>query len=211
MSRNTASDSVALTKAITIFNTKASAFAKATEAATEAMDVIKSFGAEKVAEYETQISAKRKEFDAATQDLEHQSKKRKLESDLKFEKDEYEAAKEVLTNHKEVPVKSVDLKALGDEVEKLRKSNQAELDVLKAQCKKDEANAVKAATTNQNLVHKAEIAELSAASKQKDGEIAALKNQISQQQNEIKSQRELTAKVAESGRSGAISQSFGKQ
>ena len=211
MSRGTASDSLALSKAITAFNTKSGAFVKAAESVTEAFSEIKNFGADKVAEYEEQISAKRKEFDTVSQDLEHQSKKRKLDSDLEFEKSEYEAAKKVLCKHKEVPIAEAELATLQQAVAAADAAHKAALDKALSDAKKSELGAVKAATTNQSLVHKAEIAEITAASKQKEAEVATLKQQILQQQKEIAEQRALTKSVAEAGRQGAISQSFGKQ
>jgi len=211
MSRGTASDSLALAKAITAFNTKSGAFVKAAESVTEAFESIKNFGADKVAEYEEHISAKRKEFDTVSQDLSHQSKKRKLESDLEFEKDEYDAACSVLKKRKEVPISAVELASLKNAVAAADAAHKAVLDKAISDAKRSEQGAVKAATTNQSLVHKAEIAEITAASKQKEAEVATLKQQILQQQKEIAEQRALTKSVAEAGRQGAIQQSFGKQ
>lgn len=211
MSRGTASDSLALSKAITAFNAKSSAFVKAAESVTEAFSDIKNFGAEKVSEYEEQILAKRKEFDMVTQDLEHQTKKRKLESDLEFERNEYEAAKKVLVKQRETPISVEDLNALNSAIAKSEGIHKTELDKAIGDGKRSEAAAVKAATTNQSLVHKAEVAEISAQIKQKEAEVATLSRQIEQQQKEIAEQRALTKSVAEAGRQGAIQQSFGKQ
>ena len=211
MSRSTASDSLALSKAIAAFNTKSGAFVKAAESVTEAFSEIKNFGADRVTEYEEQISAKRKEFDIVSQDLEHQSKKRRLDSDLQFEKNEYEAAGAVLKKRTEVPISEVELASLKTAVAASESTHKVELDKAITDAKRAELAAVKAATTNQGLVHKAEIAEISAASKQKEAEVATLKQQILQQQKEIAEQRALTKSVAEAGRQGAISQSFGKQ
>lgn len=211
MSRNTASDSIALAKALNAFNVKSGAFVKAAESVTEAFADIKTFGADKVAEYETQISAKRKEAEAVSQDLEHQGKKRKLDSDLAFEADEYARAITVLEKKLEVSIKAAELKDLREALGKASILHQADLDKALSDAKKSEIAAVKAATTNQGLVHKAEIAELSAATKQKEAEVEALNRQIKQQQNEIAEQRKVTLGVAEAGRQGSIQQSFGKQ
>ena len=130
---------------------------------------------------------------------------------MNFKEYQYEAALKVLGEKGEIPIKTSELKSLKDELHELKTNLEDKLEkAIKAE-KVSSQQALHAALKNSELTHKAETAGILAISKQKEQEVVVLQSTIDNLKQEISAQRELTKSVAEAGKAGAISQSFGKQ
>lgn len=199
---NTSSIRLTLVKTINALATKQEALIKAVEN-------LKDFTTDTLQDLDMQIESKR----ADLEDLEKQYKVREVDLTIELNQSlkmkEYDAAKDLLSKRGEIPVSKETYESLQTSLETLQKKDTSELDKLRDELRASYKKELNAALSNCELRHKAEIAESSAAIKQRDNQIATLQETISNLRSEIASQRELTRSVAESSKQGAIQQSFG--
>lgn len=111
----------------------------------------------------------------------------------------------------EEPIGTAELEQLRADVRTLRETRESAVEAAVTQAKADGERALRAALSSCELKHKAESAELVATAKQQQNAIEALQAQIVALRQECDKQRELTKQVAEAGKQGAISQTFGRQ
>lgn len=193
------------------------AFAKAINNLTEtqeefkkALEILDSLKADTLRDIQLELKAKRDELDRL--DKEFQIKKKDLEIQVEQELKEfgYEKALELIGENNEVAVEEDEYNSLVESVDTLKEELQAELTKKVQEAQAEGKKALNAAISTNNLVHKAEVATLTAQVEQLTKERKMYETTISNLQADITAQRELTRQVAEASKSGAISQSFGK-
>ena len=193
-----------LAKAINGITTKQDAFIKA-------VDSFKDLTKESLEELNLKIESKQTEFDQLEQKYNTILKQKKIETDQELQEYKYEAAKTILKERSETPIAAEELKSMKTELESLKKDRAEELAALVEQEKKRGADALKAALNNNNLTHKAEIAEMKATVDQQRKEIESLHKTVENMKEEIAAQRQLTKEVAQASRQAPITQQIGKQ
>lgn len=186
-------------------------YSKKQESFLEAFEILKEYKESIFKDLDLQIDTKQQELAELKQKYEHEESNLKIDCDLNIKQYQYEAALKVLEARDEVPIKSEVLSDLKNELKTLRSEFEDKLKAGIAEEQSSSQKALNAALTNADLKHKAEIAEISAQSKQKEQEVAVLQATIDNLKSEISAQRELTRSVAEASQKGAINQNFGKQ
>lgn len=179
----------------------------------EFMDAVKtlnSYTEETLNDLNIQIESKKNEIDNLEEEFKISKKKGTIDIDMFFDEYRYDGAVKILKGKGEEPIKSSELHNLKDKIETLGKSRDQEFEEILTKEKSSGESALKAALSNAELKHKAEIADLNATVKQQKNEIATLQSTIANLRDEISAQRELTKEVANASRQGAINQSFGK-
>ena len=193
-----------LAKNVSALTMKQDAFIKAVE-------TMKIFKDETLLEFDLELENKRKEIE----DLEKQRKNKeiddKISCDQSVMKYKYDAAIKILKEVGEIAIVSEEIDNLRQELKNSKEQQEDRIQKVIAEQKASQAKAVSVISTNSELKHKAEHAELTASVKQRDNQILLLTTTIDNLRNELSEQRKLTKDVAMAGKSGAISQSFGKQ
>jgi recombinational DNA repair ATPase RecF len=165
---------------------------------------------EAVQKLETLIEAKQKDLDDKMADVESKVKRRKIDAETEICAHKRKAVIDILQETNETPIEVDLLVELKGKIQALTEKHEAELKALSASLAGKHKRDLAIALKEKDLEHKASVAEIKASSTQSLQEIKALKQTIAEQREEIKAQRELTKSVADAGRQGAISQTFGK-
>ena len=113
--------------------------------------------------------------------------------------------------HGEEAIESLELTTLKSELAKLKTELDDKVKEAVSKEKQQGIIALKGAMANSDLKHKADIAEITANSKQKEAQVNVLAKEIENLRHEVAEGRALCKSIAEAGKSGSISQNFGKQ
>ena len=176
-----------------------------------AVEAFNGITSDSVADLQRQIDVAQSEHAEQCLSQEQGLKKRKVEFDLELQEYKRKAAIDVLAETGHIPVLSEDLANLRGQLAQAEDQRANDLNALEKKLKSEGHAALAAAVKAQAMENKASSAVLEATSSQSAKEVTALKEQIAEQRDEIKLQRELTKSVAEASKQGAIQQSFGKQ
>lgn len=155
----------------------------------DAVNTLNSYTEETLHDLNLQIESKKNEIDNLEEEFKISKKKGTIDIDMFFEEYRYDGAVKILKGKGEEPIKSSELYNLKDKIETLGKSMDQEFEEILTKERSTCESALKAALSNAELKHKAEIANL---------------------RDDISAQRELTKEVANASRQGTINQSFGK-
>lgn len=194
---NKKSERLLLATAITSLTTKQEAFIKAVE-------TMKQLEADTLTNLDLEINTKKLELENLEKDFKRKQKDGQIETDQFLNEYSYEAACKILKEHNEEPINSEKLKTLHNDLDKYKTGHEEELEKLKNKEREKAQKSLKAALTNNELKHKAEVAEMAASVNQQKKEIQSLENTIKNLQNELSQQRQLTKDVAEASRPAPI-------
>ncbi len=190
---NTNSERLELAKAISGMTAKQDAFIKAVE-------TMETFNEEALKKLDLEMESRKQDLAELEKNIERIKKNGQIEVDQFLSEYKYTAATKILNERKEEPIESTVLEKLHNELSTLKEGRQDEIDAMKAKEKEKSTRAMKAALSNSDLKHKAEIADLSAENKQNKHEISTLQKTIDNLTKELACQRELTKQVAEASR-----------
>ena len=180
------------------------------ESLDKAYEQIKNVTKDTLTEFDLEIEAKKQEIERLTEEDAHSRKRLKTETDLFIAEYRYDAAKKILAERDEVAIPEQVLNEMKDRLSKLTTERDAQVEAAVAAERQRGEAALKAATNNAKLTHRAETAVLEATNQQQTKEIESLQRTIESLKNEVAEQRNLTAKIADAGRAAPISQQFGK-
>lgn len=184
--------------------------ASSSDAFTRAVDEYKAFTSKTIQEVDDRIAATKLDYEDQKTKFESDYKRRKVELELQFQRDEAVACEAVLTKHGKVSVLKADYDTLRADAAAAKQALQTAVEETRKEADGAHRRALQAALTNKDMEHKANIAEIKAQNEQLLKQIEGLYKTIGEQRDEIKAQRQLTQSVAEAGKQGAITQSFGK-
>lgn len=177
---------------------------------TKAIEHLENFKSESLNNLDTEINTKKIELSLLKEEFEQENKMGEIRCKQHLAEFEYDGAIEIIEKKEEVAIASDKLQEMEEELETLRQDNKDELEAVKKEEKDKGDKALKSAINNANLVHKAEVAELTASVKQQDKEIVSLQATIENLRHELGQQRKLTKEVAEAGRQAPINLSTSK-
>jgi hypothetical protein len=197
------SDRLILSKNLQNLLTKQEGFIKAVEQ-------LKDFSNESIINLDLEIESKNTELKELTKRFKNEETDGKIQCDQNIQKYKYDAAIAILGEKNEIAIDKSNYDNLKSELSILKLKDKTEIDKLLKKERETGDRKLKYALDNCLLKHKAEHAELTAAVKQRDNQIITLQNSIENLKIEIAAQRELTKSVAEAGKQGQISQTFGK-
>ncbi len=130
--------------------------------------------------------------------------------DQRFRKYRRDEAGKVLAEFGQEPAKTEDLKKAQEEIDRRSACCAAEVKQAVDKVRAEMTALLKSKMESAELSKAAERAELRATANQKDGEVRVLQSTLENLKFEIGEQRKRTQSVADAGRQGAISQTFGK-
>lgn len=197
------SDTLAFAKAVTKLGQKQDEF-------VNVFNEFKDLKAETLTEIQLELKTKRDELDNLDKEYEVKKKDLEIKLDQEIKEASYDKAVEILKEHSEIAVDEDEYNELTEQVETVRTELEEEMENKVTEEKEKAQKDLKQALLNNNLEHKAQIAMITAQVEQLTKERTTYESTISNLKGEIAAQRELTKQVAEAGKQGAISQSFGK-
>lgn len=197
------SERIEFTKSINNLTSKQDAFLKAIE-------TLQSFSEETLRNLDLEIDNKKMELKSLDEEYKKRDNDQRITIDQALKEYKYEQALLYLGERDEISVSKKEYNDLVKKVTTLETEQDARIKTEIAIEKKRSEGAMKAALHNASLTHKAEIADINAQTKQQEHEIDNLRSIIETLKNEIAEQRQLTRQVADAGKAGAITQSFGK-
>lgn len=201
--KQTDSDTLAFAKAINSLGEKQEDFIKAVNA-------IKELKAKTLSEIQLEIKTKRDELNDLQKDYENKKKDLQIKLDQELKEYGYEKAIEIIGESGEIGVDEDEYNELKESIEKLKEEHNSEMEEKLNQEKLEGKKQLSQALKNKDLEHKAEIATLTATVQQLTKERETFETTFENLKSEIAAQRELTKQVAEAGKQGAITQTFGK-
>ncbi len=197
------SDTLAFAKAINKLIQKQEDFAKV----IQEMNDLK---AETLTGIQLELKTKREELDNLDKEYENKKKDLQIKVDQEFKEYAYQKAVEVLEEHGEIAVDEESYNELKESVETVREELEEEMANKVTEEKSQASKELEQALKTKTLEYKAEKATLEATVEQLTKERQTYESTIDNLKFEIAAQRELTKQVAEAGKQGAISQTFGK-
>lgn len=180
------------------------------DAFTKAVQGLENFKKECITDLDTDIELKKKELEELAKKYENDVIDGKTRTDQTLKKYEYEEAVKILEKHGEVPSFKEDIENYKNTIVQLKIEHEAGIKKVIDEEKKNSDSALKAVINNSTLKNAADNAELKARANQLENQVVMLNGTITNLQNELKCQRELTKDVAMAGKQGAIQQTFGK-
>jgi len=190
-------------RAINALSTSQAAFVRA-------VDGVSTFKAESLADLDRQLDAKRKDLEAASEELQVSNKRQKLQLDLDFEAYGRDRAIDVLKKTKEVPIKTADLEALQESIrsieQRMKDAHEKEVRVLldkhKSECENNEKLwKLELATRSAEL--KANLNSAHTTLQNREADIKQLHDQITQLSNLVKEVAEASSKTVTQNFAGA--------
>jgi uncharacterized coiled-coil DUF342 family protein len=157
-----------------------------------------------------ELKSKRDELDNLVKQYDVQKKDLEIKIDQECKEYSYQKATEILEERGEVAVDDEEYEELKESVDAVREELETEMEVKVKEQQQKGHQELSQALKNKQLEHKAEIATLTATVQQLTKERGTFETTIDNLRSEIAAQRELTKQVAQAGKQGAISQSFGK-
>ncbi len=166
---------------------------------------LENFKSDTIFTLDAQINDRKRKLLDLQDEYEQEQKRRRIDMDNQILKDKFDAANKFLEAHNFIAVEKEKYANL--EVARQVSEDEARktIDKEKEHSKRAVSEAIKA----QGLQHKAECADLQARAKQQEIQIVHLNSILERREKDIAAQIQLTKDVAESSRSGAISQNFG--
>jgi uncharacterized protein (DUF342 family) len=192
-----------LTKNIENLASKQDAFLKAVAA-------LETFKKESLVDLDTDIELKKNELSELAKKYENEVIDGKTSVDQRIKKYEYDAAVAIIEKQGEIPCFKEDIEAYKTTIAELKAKQDSELKGAVDSERKTAESRLRAVIENTNLKTLAEHAQLSAKVTQLESQVSVSNGVISNLQNELKCQRELTKDVAIAGKQGAIQQTIGK-
>jgi hypothetical protein len=180
------------------------------EAFTAALDSLQQFSKEKLLELDMKIETKKKEYQDLCVQMENSFKDTEIKMRQNLAENKLQAVKEVLAGLDMISIKTSLYEELNKNMDQVKKDFADQLtNAVKAEQEKG-TSALKQATMNMELSHKADVAALKAQVDQQKNEIIVLRDTIQNLKFELAEQRNLTKEVAIAGSKSQISQSFAK-
>jgi len=165
-------------------------------------------------ELKEQYEDKEKELENTYQEkhfkLKNKYETERIETEQKLDEFKHEEALKILEEYDEDAISSSDLKHLKEEIEDLKDSFDEKVEKEVAHAKEQARKEYQYKTTEQELKHKAEIADYTAENKMLNKEIESLKDALHNMRQEVAAQRMLCKDIAESHKAN-IHQSFEKR
>ncbi len=193
-----------------VFAEAISALSKTQEDFQLAVQNLENFQTNTLQSLDIQITDKKTELDELAKEFEKQKKDGQIEVDQFVAEYRYNAAVDILEEREEVAIDQDELQALRDELETIKETHQEELEAVRTEEKDASKKAIAIATKTANLEHQAAVAGLNATVEQQEHEIENLRRVIENLRDDVSAQRELTQRVAEATKQGAINQTIGK-
>lgn len=185
-------------------------FSKAAENVTSTATLLNDLPKKLLVDLDQSITEKKTQLAELEEEFAHDKKRRCIELAQEVQEFGYQKAVEILGARGEEPISSQKLADLRKDLEENEEASSKEMDEalkkLEARMKAERTMALQKAT----LEHEKNTAVLKAEGKRLADEIKQYTATIEMLKEEIKAQRQLTKEVADAGRSGAITQSFGK-
>jgi len=166
-----------------------------------------SFKTDSIFTLDAQINDRKRKLVDLQDEFNQEQKRRRIDLENQMLKDKFDAARKFLEEHNHIALDK-------DKFANLEVAKQVSEDEARKLVDKEKEHgrrAVSEAVKAQGLQHKAEIAELQARVKQQEIQIVHLNCILERREKDVAAQIQLTKDVAESSRSGAIQQTFGKQ
>lgn len=178
---------------------------------TKSVETLQGFTKDELVNLDLKMSTKRQELRELAESIDIDRKNKRIETDQMLAEYRREGAIKILAENNEVPILRMELERLKNQVETLSKDNKEEIERAVADATTKGKVALKSATHNLEMAHKANVAELNATVNQQVKEIETLHKTLENMKTEIAEQRKLTMQVAQAGAKGSINQQFGKQ
>ena len=160
---------------------------------TDSIQKLEKYRGETIFHLDAEIQNKRQEFNELNEDFEKHRKRKQIEIENDILKDKFEAAKKFLEMHNQVPINKTELETLRNAKETYEK----EMSVAVKKEKERGARNLTEALKNNDLAHKAEIAELKAQNNQQNIQISHLNSLLNKREEDVYKQIQLTKDVAE--------------
>lgn len=169
-----------------------------------AVEHFKTFTKESLNDIDMEITSKKVELEVLEEEFKVQRKNGQIKCDLFLQEYRRKGAVELLKESDEEPINSTELRNLRSRLQSVTEEHAKELEDVRRKEKQRGEQAKNAALGNQDLKHKAEVAEMTASVKQYAKEVESLQATIANLRHELSEQRKLTKEVAEAGKQGAI-------